>query len=252
MTTGQEQPEFLDDMEPQARFRTLTYKGEEHFKKQLEDRSARLTVAWTKVDSIIKAVDSCIKDAETLTVLQEKLEHYSSKHATQTQELLDFLRRTNTEESLEQMESFKFLHSGYCLLIDNTKSKIQNLLDDAQHKDLQENKTQSVHSRSDVSSEFHSSVLARKRAKAEAAKVTLEFAIKEAQLRKEQACALEKHLLEEATAKAAAARKKAEIDAELELLTLKRKAAETKTEADYLESEHSRSTSRHSSIHSLP
>jgi hypothetical protein len=62
---------------------------------------------------------------------------------------------------------------------------------------------------------------------------------------------MEKHLLEEATAKAAAARRKAEIDVELELLTRKRKAAETKTEADYLESEHSRWTSKHSSIHSL-
>ena len=88
-----------------------------------------------------------------------------------------------------------------------------------QHKDILEHKTQSVHSHSDVNSESRSSILARKRAKAEAAKVTLEFAIKEAQLRKEQACALEKHLLEEATAKAAAARKKAEIDAELEILT---------------------------------
>jgi hypothetical protein len=84
-----------------------------------------LTVEWTKIDYIIKADDSCvIQDAETLTALEEKVEHYSSKHATQTQELLDFLRRTNTEECLEQMESFKFLHSGYCLLIDNTKSKI--------------------------------------------------------------------------------------------------------------------------------
>jgi hypothetical protein len=49
----------------------------------------------------------------------------------------------------------------------------------------------------------------------------------------------------------AAARRKVKIYAELELLTLKRKAAETKTEADYLESEHSRSTSKHSSIHLL-
>jgi hypothetical protein len=69
MTTGREQPKLLDDMEPQARFGTLTYKGEEHFKKQLEDRSAHLTFDWTKVDSIIKSVDSCKKDTDTLTEL---------------------------------------------------------------------------------------------------------------------------------------------------------------------------------------
>ncbi|XP_061170421.1 uncharacterized protein LOC133179742 [Saccostrea echinata] len=154
------------------------------------------------------------------------------------------------------MKGFEFLQSGYRLLIENAKSRIQSLIAEAQEEDrnLHKYERQSDHSFNDIPSlsSQNTSILARKRAKAEAAKVSLEFAIQEAELRKDQARLIEKHLLEEATAKAAAARKKAEIDAELELLTLKRKAAETKTEADFLESEHSRSSSKHSSIHSLP
>jgi hypothetical protein len=74
------------------------------------------------------------------------------------------------------------------ILIDNAKSKIQSLLADTLkvNRDLHKYETQSEHSYSDTPrSSQNSSVLASKRAKTEAAMVSLGFTIKKAELRKD-------------------------------------------------------------------
>ena len=144
-------------------------------------------------------------------------------------------------QSLELKEKLTTSDKGCYLLSETAVSRI-NLRKETLAKSLEQKSQRSVSTgnsrasdsktnRSSKASSRLSAALALSRAKAEAAKAKLEFAELEAGLKKKQAQLTE----EENLTKVNATRKKAELDADLELLFQKKEAAAAAAEAQVLE-----------------
>ena len=142
---------------------------------------------------------------------------------------------TLTEESLSESNRLDFLRKGYNLLIENAKRRLLNLKEE--HINKKDNKSEtSYYSRTSSTRTSQSSILARKAAKAEAAKVSLQFAKEAAELKKKQALIEQQYALETASAKALAERQRSETQATLELLKKEQEAAEAEAEVNVLRS----------------
>ncbi|CAC5415645.1 unnamed protein product [Mytilus coruscus] len=91
-----------------------------------------------------------------------------------------------------------------------------------------------------------SSVYLKSKAKAEAAKVCLQYVQEEAELKKKQASLDEQFEIETAKFKAAAQKEKAELNADLEVLAYKKDAAAAEAEVEVLQSERSEESTERS------
>lgn len=123
-----------------------------------------------------------------------------------------FLLRTGTADSSKEYEKILTLSDLNRNLTDNFRESLYAIHEKIQSYETQDSK--SVISRSSKASKL-SNTLTLKQAQLEAARVRLKFAEKEAAIHKEQALIEEKELI----AEAARIRQKANLNAELELLS---------------------------------
>ena len=86
---------------------------------------------------------------------------------------------------MSESNRLDFLRKGYNLLIENTKRKLLNLTEE--HNKTDNKSETSYYSRTSSTRTSQSFIIARKAAKAEAAKVSLQFATEAAELKKQEA-----------------------------------------------------------------
>ncbi|CAC5426069.1 unnamed protein product [Mytilus coruscus] len=206
------------------RIRTLTLKGQDHYEESRDWHTRRIKKFWSTVDAVIDTADS-LKDNN----LQEhqEVQRELTLHADQFSALctiyLEFLMKNNTNESLQEKSYFETTFRGYRILIDASLRSLRHRISDALRKDTDRGSVKSSSSRSGAKTSSSrnssaSSMYLKSKAKAEAAKVRLQYVQEEAELKKKQATLDEQFEIETAKFKAAAQKEKAELNADLEVL----------------------------------
>ena len=195
------------------------------------------------VDSIKIFVHECDRACSVTDtpghILQNLQRTLSDEYAKLKQvyaQFSEYLIRTGTEDSNAENLKLTKAYTAICENVDSYLSKLTNLFDNAtsvQH--ASETKSQaSYEGKSRTSSRLSktNTMVAMKLAKAEAARVKLEFSEREAMLKFKQS-ELEE---QEKIAAAAAERKKSELQIQLKLIEEKKEIAAAQAEADVLES----------------
>ena len=217
----------VEDTDRQPRIRTHTEKGEELYEATKNQYWYKCDTSWKKVEDVLARATDLPIDLKVVREYEKRLVEVQDSYMSVSQEFEDYLQRTCTASSLDQLEK---LHEDR----DSHKSILHKMF--KQLKDLKEQamETLSIGSGSRISRiSGVSSILARKRAKAEAQRVRLEFAKKQAELMREKAILQE----EETRVQATAVRKKAELDASLHVLMQEENIAAVEAEAQALEDE---------------
>ena len=220
-TEDPDSPQFLDS---QKRVRTRTERGSELYRTNRDERLSQLTKSWASIVNLIGTIETCTGDMKSLRQVDTDLSRDYDKHQRQQTELLTFFQNTNSKESIQDIEVHVQTMQEHAALYERALSRIallkQDLID-----------TMSHHSSSSKATEA-SSVIARKRAKANAARAEVLFAEKEAAIWKQQAVLAEQEKLQIAYA----SRKSAELEADLGVIFKQRKAAAAEAEANAMES----------------
>jgi hypothetical protein len=200
------------------------------------------------VDYSIKLVDNNKDDLNALLDAEKKLVHDVKNFKKLSQEFREFLFRTRTLDSMSELYRLDFLQKGYNVLINSATRKLQSQIDE--HK-MEEKSVSSKRSRTSTRTS-QSSVITRKSAKAEAARVSLQFAKEAAELKKRQALVEQQYAIETASAKARIEGQKLETQADLDLLQKEQEAAEAEAEMNVLKSFDGDDQNSHRLLSSLP
>lgn len=192
--------------EEDKRVRTLKTKALEEYNQIVQKYQEKLCLLKRNVDYEIGMHESEEHmTVDTLSVCKNRVNCALTKYCNLAKEYEQFLERTYTEQSLNELQSLKFIwraleDSAYCVLKEIEECK-QNLMERLSHDDV---------SRANSAKTTSTSYSSKMRAKAEAAKAALEFAAQEAQLKR---------------AEAEVSLKRTNIQTDLELLGKKREAA---------------------------
>ena len=176
MATKPESKETETESHPmadEARVRQLTEKATDIYDEKVKHYTVELSILWDRVDFVIQSIDENKDNLNVLLDVERKLIHNVENFDKFSSEFSEYLKRTRTEESLSESNRLDFLRKGYNLLIENAKRRLLNITEEHNKKD---NKSEtSYYSRTSSTRTSQSSILARKAAKAEAAKVSLQF-----------------------------------------------------------------------------
>ena len=179
------------DTEPEKRVCRMTEKGEEMFHQTCDDHKRRIDDSWIKVESFIMKFPTCDHTISALNDLERDITTSYKTYFQNSDNYMGYLSRTNTEESKQEMD----IHVG---IYKKSKDLTDKILSEIKSARLD------VVERMSLPNSDSSSLLARKKAKAEAQKTRLQYMAKEAELIKKKA----QMDHEEATIKAAAARQR--------------------------------------------
>ena len=217
----------------QSCIRTLSEKGRSRYVKLRDEHLANITSAFAGIRTEINRIRQCRDDLASLQEIKNSISVYASRPEILTETYLNFLKRTNSTESLKDRDSLMDTDRNYKAEIDSAFALIKELASRLLKEDAPSTVASSI-----------GSTASRKRAKAEAARAKLEFARREAELRQKQAL-LDQEIAIEA---ARTSKQKAGLEAELDLLTHKKELAAAEAEAEALESEQLNSQSVQSRI----
>ncbi|XP_048768100.2 uncharacterized protein LOC125674828 [Ostrea edulis] len=179
-------------------------------------------------------------------IVKESVMNLAHQYKQKSQEFCEYLQRTNTEDSQQEF----FAHTVILSKVDDKLETVLNELDTViknisskvcvdVHEKSGHDVPKSTTSRSSLSNKKSrtitnsgsSSTLMKQRAKAEAAKAKLEFTMKEAELKKQQAKLEEEELFR----KAENVRKSIDLQTELELLSVRKEKAVADAELQAME-----------------
>lgn len=239
------------------RRRLLTSKGEDLYIKNYEKYSLDLYKSWKKVDEILTKLDRLSTESynESYINLRESLEKSVKYYEEDYLDFVIFLERQRTENSLQQLENLKTTHQGHDIRIHATFTKLRFKLEQHDWKTKQSScdddlllydddntnftsTTTFKKSSSKHSDKFSSksgtglssrSSLSEKRKKADIAKAKLKNSEIEMQIKKEQS------LLALELAKSQ--KRTEDLEADLELLNIKKEVAVTEAEVRSAEGE---------------
>ena len=230
----------------EKRFRSFTEKGFEIFKSTCAAHDQKLLSSFKRIEELATLAHGDFANITTLNDLHAQLHEEYNRFCKLLDDFRDFLNRTNTAESKHELVRLEESADSCIKLADKAFSHMISIRQSLTEADVvsqvgsvKSSKSKSSHVSSRVSmksgvsraSSKLSEMVAIKRAKAEAARAKLEFAEEEANLKKQQAQLAEQEKL----AKATAIRKKAELEADLQLLNQKSEAAAAEAEANVLE-----------------
>ncbi|CAG2253189.1 unnamed protein product [Mytilus edulis] len=188
--------EMINTADTDKRLRTLTESGKELFENKQRKFLLKMQIVKSDLQLLARNIEPYSNELTSLQELKTEFMSGTVRYDTICKEYLDFLSRTNTAEGMDEVH------------------KLSGEMQDF---------TQFV----------ETEILARARAKAEAAKVKVHFAEKETLLLKEKALIEENKLIEAAKVE----RKKADIEADLDLLSRQKEAAAVEAEANALQNE---------------
>ena len=223
------QPVQKDDIQDDTkRSRTLTEEGEELYETNRAKFLAKVSRSWRELEKVLTSASDCPTDMKSLTMLEHRLVTTQDKYFFDSKDYVDFLYRASTEVSKTEIDK-------HITERDKNKDILTNVFDQiaaAKQKALETLTVASEH-RSVVSKHGSnwsdtSSILQRKRAKAEAQRARLAFIAKEAEILKEKA-------EQESKSKATSERKKAELDANLHVLKHEAETVAAEAEVQALE-----------------
>ncbi|MEE6464743.1 hypothetical protein FKM82_006344 [Ascaphus truei] len=229
---------------------TLTQKGREKYETDIEAHRAKLELAWSTTTLGIRNVSSVGNYAQQLEQAITQLRTDYSRYQELSEAYITYLTRANTSESLQERD----LQNDIDLTRD---SRVRTAITDAQsvRKELlletasQRSSTSRHSSRSartaqsaQSNTSSASTNATKARATAEAARARAEYSRREAAVRAEKARIEEEeqnaaaaNAAAAATTAAANARRKAELDADLEALNQEKEAAAAIAQAEVLE-----------------
>lgn len=243
--------------EHSSRVRTLTEKGTELYNNTRSDFISKISSCSDNIDSLCKNIETYAHDLKSLNDLKTDLSHEASAYGMLCSDYINFLSRTNTRESLDEIDRMSLKINDFECDIQTYQANIDTCIEnlqaqakatsvcqenatskqDVQHEqinDLDSQAKQSSHSSS------KSSAIARARAKAEAAKVRARYVEQEAKLLKQKAFIEEMRAVETARSE----RRKAEICVELDILSSKKEVAAVEAEVEVLNNELDDNTSQ--------
>ncbi|XP_050419539.1 uncharacterized protein LOC126832715 [Patella vulgata] len=217
-----------------GRLRNLTEEGLSIYIEIRDKLSEDVDNSWNKVNAVILELEVEHKTLSRLCSIEEALSNCLATYREASTQYTDFLRRNRSIESKREMDSYQALIELRRVRTDTAFTTInlrkQLLSSETSSKESISSKSSRTSSRkSSKGTSCASSTLARKRAKAEAARAKVAFTEKEAELRKNQA------MLDESTA-----RKKAEMQADIDMLISQKEAAAAEAELRVYEYENCR------------
>ncbi|MES9882784.1 MAG: hypothetical protein ABW185_18100 [Sedimenticola sp.] len=216
------------------RLRTLTERGTEMYESHINKHRAELEHTRKCIDEVLDASIHIPDDIATVCKIESDLDHCFNNHCRASGEYMKYLMRTNTLLSLKETDRHNEGARSLKLTVQDALLKLskhkQVLLERKSSIDTNSVTSKSTHRRStsshSTSASNISSIRAKKRAKAAAARKRVEFATKEAELHKQQA------LLDAETI-----RKRAVLDADLEIIAHEKEAAAAEAEVAALQSD---------------
>lgn len=197
-----------DDQQTGPRVRKLTTKGDEQYRATVEIYYKKLDKFWEAISRSTQDMSSLQGCEEKLRQLRTELSQDYDKYNQMSTDFSDYLARIHTEGSCREAEMFSQTRRSQDRVIQSKLSLLQELIADIQE-------TQSIRSRRTQKSEhsgFQSSA-SQLRAKALAAKARVTFSYKEAEMKKRRAA----------------------LDADLELLAAEKDLAAAEAEASAAE-----------------
>ncbi|XP_071100525.1 uncharacterized protein [Haliotis cracherodii] len=221
------------DVEDEKRKRILTEKGQILYESTRQELSIKLETLWKDVQLQIDNSNACYGDLILLRICEKELTKSFAEFQELANELAAYLSRTGTEESKQDLDSHNLKVYSLRLSVDSAAKHVDSCIQEALEKfshRTSKTKSESKSKGSDSHSSTGSSLLAKTLAKAEAAKAAVEFAVKEADILRQQALIDEQ---QQVTA-AQAIRKKAELQAECKLLQQRKEAAQAEAEVNAL------------------
>ena len=196
----------------------------------------RISEAWKLVETSLKAAkdgDLTKASLRSLCIFEEDINKKIWKYSMIKEDFRQFLLRTKTSTSELNLKSLEQNHDDYSAVVEKLLAIISE-----QKQSALESMTSVSHCHSRTSNKSHfSSLVTLKRAKAQAAKVSIKYAEEELKLRKLKAEIDEKEKLMVAKEKANMEWSRAEFEAELHLLSVKKEAATTEAELRVLQEE---------------
>ena len=85
------------------RIRSISEKGVSYFRSQYKDRDAHVEKAWVAIEVLLKTLKQNPSDLKILRSLKSYLNKLWSVFEEATMNLVDFLQRVNTDESLREV-----------------------------------------------------------------------------------------------------------------------------------------------------
>ena len=206
------------------RRRTLTEAGQRQYQAQREQHWASENAVIEKIQTQVQAIPAHREDQAGLEEIRDKITKLVSAHEDLVHDCLEFLKRTNTAESLEDCASFKTKVQQHRNEIEQAFGQIDERLASLRKLPSNHQKNNGGDSAPSVVSSSTSRATSKQRAKLEAAKTRLLFVKKEVELKKRQAA----------------------LEAELDILNCEKEVAVAEAEAEAMEdcSKHSSSSAR--------
>ncbi|XP_052817602.1 uncharacterized protein LOC128243724 isoform X1 [Mya arenaria] len=221
------QEQGLEEVETsERRLRKLTEKGEELFETNKNKYVNKLSQIKENIKEIIRLLAEK-PDAERTVILQYRyqLSEFRSAYETESNKYIQFLISTNTEDSLREKEA-EIKIRGH--LVDNVEQVMEEIKFSIQQQRWEIESARSSDSHTSSVKSNVSSRLAKQKAKSEAAKATLAFKKRQIEIIKQKAVLEE----EQIRTRAAAERRKTELEADIELLDQEKDAFVSKVEYD--------------------
>ena len=200
---------------------TLTGKERQLYEVTRNEYLDKLDNSWKFVEELLPDVHNGTFDLIQIRQQERQLIQFYDDFKNHSVDFLTYLNSINTRESQAEIKMHGQVRKAHDRIIEQAKSmldmQIQTLLETLSQKspDHKTNKSQSSHNSS------NSSIIARKKAQADAARARLEFASQEISMRKRHAELNEKTVM----ATAAAQRQKAYLEADMEFLRQQTEAA---------------------------
>ncbi|XP_068209384.1 uncharacterized protein [Palaemon carinicauda] len=244
------QSDEIPGAQPETRnARSLPQRGQEAYIERRNKFCQQLEDLWSEIQPQLEEVRTPPNDVQLLLEAQEKLLQSYTKHQRLVDEYGAFLKGMKTLESIKDLNA--------CTSLTEVRSTKVNLVITLLHDHFR-NLTQAQYTKSRSSKSIRtsesgcsrgsdlSSLARRKRAKAEAARVKIAYAEKQAMIFKQEAMLEEQVTLRKLEIEQEAAhadREKAELKATLNLLEIQREAAAAEAEACVLECDNSQAVS---------
>lgn len=241
-----------DDSETQKRVRKLTEKGSELYETKKSKLKTKLIESWDKVQRFITSNTSDLSEetpninSEIIAKLLRDINGLYADFLLVYEEIADFLLRTNTTDSQKEYEMILSHSESNRKEVDKFRAKL-NLIDEKlralEKRDTDNQTPEHVKKQDDIKPEIReapsdissstklSKTLILKQAEAEAARVKLRYAEKQAALLKQQALFEENEQIQEAARK----RNKANFEADMGFLTCQMELEACIAQANVLE-----------------
>ncbi|CAG2221990.1 unnamed protein product [Mytilus edulis] len=229
--------EMINTADTDKRLRTLTESGKELFENKQRKFLLKMQIVKSDLQLLARNIEPYSNELTSLQELKTEFMSGTVRYDTICKEYLDFLSRTNTAEGMDEVHKLSGEMQDFTQFVETESKRMNTFINELRaierENSLASRSSRRSHSSRKTHSSSSSSVLARARAKAEAAKVKVHFAEKETLLLKEKALIEEKRSIESAKVE----RKKADIEADLDLLSRQKEAAAVEAEANALQNE---------------